>query len=207
MQKETLYKYELKSHEQNIVRRYRNYKILLYFSLTGLSLMFLSLTFLYYVSNANSEQPDLIITPVFYVNTLIILASSVAIIFAQHHYKKDNYSEYKASLIMWLILGGLFLVGQTVGWIILFKDGYKFAHQSAAYLYAISGIHALHIIGGLVFLVFFIKKSWNTLKDYATSIVYFTDPIAKSQLSLFGVFWHFLGVLWIYLLAFFIIVK
>ena len=88
----------------------------------------------------------------------------------------------------------MFLVGQITGWLALFSTGYNFTHKSAAYLYVISGIHALHILGGLIFLGAFIVKSWRMLNNYAMSVVYFTDPISKSQLTLFGTFWHFLGV-------------
>jgi len=103
-------------------------------------------------------------------------------------------------------LGILFLVGQISGWLALFSAGYEFSHHSAAYLYVISGIHALHIIGGLSYLVYFITKNWKLLDNYATAVVYFTDPVTKSQLNLFSIFWHFLGVMWLYLLFFFITV-
>jgi len=206
MEEELIHKIEVKKYEQIVHKKYKSYKWLMYLSLFGLSLMFLSLTFLYFVSHLNAQQPDLIIAPVFYWNTIILLSSSSAVIIAQHHYRHDNFSEYKTSLLVWLGLGVLFLVGQICGWLVLFGSGFKFAHHSASYLYVISGIHAVHIIGALAFLIIFINKSWTTLKDYATSVVYFTDPVAQSQLKLFGIFWHFLGVLWLYLLFFFLCV-
>lgn len=207
MQKDTLYKYEIKLHEQKVAKIYKNYKLLLYFALGGISLMFLSLTFLYYVNHVNTKQPDLILSPIFHINTLFILASSISILLAQHHYKKDNNVEFKTSLISWFVFGILFLAGQIIAWILLFNNGYQFTHQSATYLYAVTSFHALHILGGLAFLIYFIYKSWTILKNYATSIVYFTDPVVKAKLNLFAIFWHFLGVMWIYLLIFFIVIK
>jgi cytochrome c oxidase subunit 3 len=206
MEKETLRKQTIKTYEQKIRKKYTNYKWLLYFSLGGLSVMFLSLTFLYFISHLNSQQRTLKIEPVFYWNTLILLASSLAVIIAQKHYKFDNFHQYKTTLLVWLGLGILFLVGQICGWIVLFGSGFKFSHLSASYLYVISGIHAIHIIGGLIFLTYFTMKSWIKLNDYATSVVYFTDPVAQSQLKLFGIFWHFLGVMWLYLLLFFMLI-
>ncbi len=206
MEEKTLHKTEPKVYEQIIHKKYRNYKWVLYFSIGGLSLMFLSLTFLYFVNHLQSKQPDVKIMPVFYWNTLILLASSITIFSAQKHFRQDNFTKYKTNLLLLLGLGILFLTGQIFGWLALFTSGYNFTNNTAAYLYVISGIHALHIIGGLIFLLFFISKSWKTLNDYATSVVYFTDPVAKSQLKLFGIFWHFLGVIWIYLLFFFVAV-
>lgn len=206
MDKKTLHKTEVKVYEQTINKKYRNYKWLMYVSIIGLSLMFLSLTFLYFIDHLGTRQPDIKIIPIFYWNTLILLASSIVIFLAKKHFREDNFTKYKTTLLLLLGLGILFLVGQISGWLALFSSGYDFTHHSAAYLYVISGIHALHIIGGLIFLSWFISKSWKMLDDYATSVVYFTDPVAKSQLNLFGIFWHFLGVLWLYLLFFFMAV-
>ena len=104
-------------------------------------------------------------------------------------------------------LGTLFLVGQLYAWYLLFHSGQKFQAHSAAYLYVISGMHAIHITGGLIFLTYFYWKSRTTLNDFSTSLVYFTDPIAKYQLHLFGIYWHFLGIVWLYLLLFFVAFK
>lgn len=206
MDKKTLHKTTPKVYEQSIQKKYRNYKWLMYASIIGLSLMFLSLTFLYFVDHLQSNQPDIKILPIFYWNTLVLMASGGIILIAKKHFREDNFIKYKTTLLLLMGLGMLFLVGQLCGWLALFSAGYNFTHHSAAYLYVISGIHALHIIGGLIFLSFFITKSWRMLGNYATSVVYFTDPVAKSQLKLFGIFWHFLGVMWLYLLFFFIAV-
>jgi cytochrome c oxidase subunit 3 len=207
MEKKLLHKSEPKIYEQNIRRKYRNYKWLLYVSIIGLSLMFLSLTFMYFLSHANWKQPPFRISLLFYANTFVLLASSMLIIIAQRHFIEDNYRQYKICLNLIFCCGILFLVGQSVGWYKMFMTGNDLKNNSAAYLYVIFGLHALHIIGGLIYLSYFILKSRRTLKEYATSVVYFTDPVAKSQLRLFGIFWHFLGVLWLYLLFFFTVFE
>jgi cytochrome c oxidase subunit 3 len=206
MEEKILHRAEPKPYEITVQKKYRNYKWLLYFSIAGLSMMFLALTFLYFVSHLQYKQSPVKIPALFYWNTLVLLASSCAIFAAQHHYKEDNFTEYKTALLLVLGLGILFLVGQASGWMILFSSGFGLSYHSAAYLYVISGIHALHILGGLIFLSFFITRSWKMLREYATSVFYFTDPVAKLQLKLFGIFWHFLGVIWLYLLSFFIVI-
>ncbi|MFN8259820.1 MAG: hypothetical protein U0X41_02665 [Chitinophagales bacterium] len=206
MEKKTLQQAPEKVYEQTIQRKYRNYKWLMYLTICGLSLMFLSLTAMYFMDHLGSKQPRIKILPIFYWNSLVLLASSLLAIIAEKHFANDNFSSYKTSLLLLLGLGLLFLSGQFIGWITLFTAGYHFTNHAAAYLYVISGIHALHIIGGLTFLAVFTFKSWKMLDNYAMSVVYFTDPIAKSQLKLFAIFWHFLGVLWLYLLFFFLVV-
>jgi cytochrome c oxidase subunit 3 len=206
MEEEIAYKTAPKFFEQKIARKYKNYRFILYCSILGTSFMFLSLTFSYFVSVFDTNHKDIELVPLFYWNTIILLASSAAIYYAQQQFEKDNYTKYKTSLIAVIGLALLFIFGQISAWIFQFMDGNSIQHPTSKYLYVISGLHLVHIIGGLIFLANFVANSWSNLKEYATSIVYFTDPIAKSQLSLFGIFWHFLGVIWLYLLAFFLIV-
>ncbi|MFN8284303.1 MAG: hypothetical protein U0U67_13875 [Chitinophagales bacterium] len=206
MQKKILYKTEPKIFEQKIERKYKNYRWILYCSITGMSFMFLSLTFSYFVSTYNTAYQPLKLVPLFYWNTLILLASSYAIYYAQQQYNKDNYTKYKTSLLAIVGFALLFISGQIIAWMLQFMNGYTLQHTTSKYLYVISGIHLIHIIGGLIFLAYFVSNSWTNLKQYATSVVYFTDPVAKSQLRLFATFWHFLGVVWLYLLIFFLII-
>lgn len=207
MEKKVLYTTETKVYEQTIHKKYRNYKWVLYLSIGGLSLMFLSLTFLYFADRIGSNQANIKMLPVFYWNTIVLLTSSFIVQLTKKYFQQDNFSSYKTSLILLMGCGILFLFGQITGWIALFKSGFHFNHHSAAYLYIISGLHALHIAGGLIFLGIFISKSWKMLSDYAMSVVYFSDPVIESQLHLFGIFWHFLGIMWVYLLFFFMLVR
>ena len=174
MEEKLLHKTEAKPYEITVQKKYRNYKWLLYFCICGISMMFLGLTFLYFVSHLKSSQPSLKFPPIFYWNTLILLASSFTIFLAQHHYKQDNFLEYKTTLITLLSLGILFLVGQVSGWMMLLTSGYQLSHHSTAYLYVISGIHALHIVGGLIFLSFFITQQLEDAEGlcHVSSIFY-----------------------------------
>lgn len=207
MEDELIHTKPPKAYEQTIQKKYRNYKWILYFAIGGMSFMFLSLTLRYFISSIHKPTINLTLNPLFYWNTIILLASSAAVELAKYHYRNDHFSKYKTMLLSALSLGILFLFGQLMGCMLLFDSGFSFNHPSAAYLYVISGFHALHIIGGLVFLIVYISKSWNMLTNYVVSVVYFTDPVAYSQLKLFAVFWHFLGFIWIYLLFFFLLIK
>ncbi len=196
---------ETKIYEGIIQKKYRNYKWLLYFSISGISIMFIGLTILYFFSSIKNQQAPVRLPVLFYWNTLVLMGSSLTLVLSQLYYTEDRFNQYKSALLLILGLGILFMVGQVTGWLALYNSGYTLSHHSSSYLYVISGIHAIHVLGAMVFLVFFLSKSHPLLKDYATSVVYFTDPIIQSQLRLFSIFWHFLGITWIYLLFFFIL--
>ncbi|HNM31108.1 MAG TPA: hypothetical protein PKM51_00040 [Chitinophagales bacterium] len=196
-----------KEYENSISEKYSNYKWMLYIGMGGLLLMFFDLTFMFAMSRTYYTEAPIKLPLVFYWNTLILLFSSIILEFVKKYYRTDDYSKYKTALIFLPAMGILFLLGQVGGWAVLFTSGYQPTNHYAAYLYVISAIHALHIIGCLVFLFYFINKSFKVLTNYATSIVYFTDPVIKSQLKLFSILWHFLGAMWLYLMLFFLLMK
>ena len=196
-----------KHYEEQIVRRYRNYKLILFTCLAAIGLLFLTLSFSYFTHQRLFPEKPLRLHPIFIVNTTILLFSSIAIEFSKVYFQRDQWKAYKWSHMVFFSLGLLFLAGQVRAWFILSGIGFGLQHTSAAYLFLISGFHGLHIIGGLIFYVFFVGSSWKFLHDYTTAVVYFTDPVAKLQLNLFSLYWHFLGIAWMYLLLFFVIIR
>jgi len=122
----------------------------------------------------------------FYVNTGVLVLSSVAL-----HVSWINRTTERRSLPMWipLVLGIGFLLGQLFCWYQLLESGLGISEsgQKGAYLWLLTGLHALHLIGGLTFLaVVYFRRGKPGIGKYLESAVYF---------------WHFLGVLWIYLLC------
>jgi cytochrome c oxidase subunit 3 len=198
-----------KHYEEIIEKRFSNYRLMLYFSLLSISVLFISLSLLYLFSKAgsNGKQPALELHPLFFINSLLLGTSSIGLYFTGKYYHADDFKRFKIFLGITFITGTLFILGQLVAWYLQWEVGYSFQHSSAAYLYIISGLHGLHIIGGLVFLGIFAWKAFTELKDFPTSIIYFTDPIVRHQLGNLTLYWHFMGALWIYLMAFFLLAK
>lgn len=138
----------------------------------------MSLAFFSSPSTGSLEIPFL-----FYLNTLLLAGSSVLL----HLSFLDNkYSGNKLLTPLAISLGGLFLVGQGLAYWQLADAGMwiDVANRKMQYLYVLSGLHGLHLVGGLIFLLIvqLRKKSTEKIKEIA----------------LF--FWHFLGILWVYLL-------
>jgi cytochrome c oxidase subunit III len=196
-----------KQFEEKVVRQYRNYKLILFICLAAIGLLFLVLSFSYFTHQRLFPNKPLNIHPIFMVNTAVLIFSSIVLEFGKLYFKRDQWKSFKYSHLLFLVLGIAFMAGQIAGWFILAETGFGLQHNSAAYLFLISGFHGLHLAGGLIFYGYFAGSSWKFLQDYATAIVYFTDPVAKLQLSLFSLYWHFLGFVWIYLLLFFVIVR
>ena len=137
--------------------------------------------------------------PVLYLNTLVIVASSFTLEVARRRIvafmgglqgeDKDKNKENPAKwLYITLFLGLLFVAGQTFAWVQLKSQGFGLASNvSYSFFYVLTVAHALHVFGGLGGLVRVIAKLHNS-------------SLRRSTLVATSRYWHFMGVLWLYLL-------
>jgi len=134
------------------------------------------------------------VPPILYLNTLIIIASSVTLEISRRRIaefmsaariRSENPSRW---LYITLCLGLLFVAGQTFAWVQLRAHGLKLSTNiSYSFFYVLTVAHALHLTGGLGGLVRVISKlHHHTLK--------------RTTLDATSRYWHFMGILWIYLL-------
>jgi cytochrome c oxidase subunit 3 len=136
-------------------------------------------------------------TPVqFWYSTVAIIASSLTIQMALRAFKQRNMRQYRLLLWITLVLGAVFVLLQWFGFNWMWTHGVRFKGSSGAgqFLYIIAGLHALHVAGGLIaMLAIALKSVFGRTKNY--------NSVPVEVLS---TYWHFVDVLWIYLLVFFI---
>ncbi len=188
--------------------RLHPYKIFMYLLLGSLSALFfgISAAYLYQIVN---NQIDTITPPmIFILNSLLLLASSWFIIRANKAYLADDTDKYTYSLIITLILTIIFMIAQSAAWMYMMTNGMLARNNpSTGYLYVISGLHFMHVIGGIPFLALFIHAAYKRMKEPVSVLVYFSDPEKRLKLRLLTIYWHFLDALWIYLVVFFLLMK
>ena len=125
-------------------------------------------------------------------NTLILFLSSGFFVSAQIASKKNNFEIVKKRLIAIGLLSLVFLVGQFIVWLQLINLGYYVGSNPAnAYFYVFTSLHALHLLGGLIYWFLTIKKVW-----VLSNII-----VAKTKhtVELCAIYWHFLLAVWIVL--------
>ncbi|MEL6393191.1 MAG: cytochrome c oxidase subunit 3 [Bacteroidota bacterium] len=172
--------------------------------LISLVMLFLALSAAFVYNRIQSELPPLQLPLLFLVNTAILLAGSYCLNRAKVMYKTDNTSGYIRMLEYTLALTVLFLVAQILAWYQLFeREIFASSDNSAGYLYVISFLHFLHVIGGIPFLVVFLINARKKMVEPVSVLVYFSDPDKRLDLKLLSMYWHFLDGLWIYLVLFF----
>jgi len=131
---------------------------------------------------------------ILYFNTLLLLASSVTLEVSRRRVAtfmgglKSQVESPARWLYITLFLGLLFVAGQYVAWSQLSAEGlYLATNPSSSFFYVLTAIHALHVLGGLGGIVYVIAKLRKSL-------------LRKSTLDAASHYWHFMDVLWIYLL-------
>ncbi len=140
---------------------------------------------------------------VLYLNTLILLASSVTLelsrqrIAAIPHAARHAVASAKillASGIDWLYLtaalGLVFVLGQILAWRNLAAQGLFLAtNPSSSFFYVFTALHAVHLLGGMGGLFYVLRK-----------LIRSGGVAETSGLNAFSIYWHFMDLLWVYLL-------
>lgn len=179
------------------------YNIYLMLTLAGIVVLFIALSASFIYSRVEGNIPVIKLPPIFLFNTLILLGSSATLIWAKRCYLSDHTENYQKALIYTIVLTLIFMIAQFIGWQQLFASNiFINTNNGAAYLYLISGLHFAHVIAGLPFLILFLWTARKRMKEPVSVLVYFSDPEKKLKLRLLTIYWHFLDILWIYLVLF-----
>ena len=171
-------------------------KFALWLFIVTVIMIFAALTSAYIVRKADGNWLEFPLPTILWINSGIMLLSSATIQWAYFSAKKNEFGNLKLALIITSFLGIAFLVGQFEAW----KDlvdmkvffGGSTSNPSGSFLYVITGVHAVHLISGIIFLLVCLFSSFN-FKIHSKNMV---------QLEMCATYWHFLDFLWIYLFSF-----
>jgi cytochrome c oxidase subunit III len=131
---------------------------------------------------------------ILYFNTLALVVSSITLQIARRRFalieqSASNSGPALRGLYGTLVLGCAFIIGQYAAWQQLRSEGlYLSSAPSSSFFYVFTVLHALHVIGGLCGLLYVINKLHR-------------DVLRRNTLDAASRYWHFMAVLWIYLLA------
>lgn len=157
--------------------------------LTAIIMLFAGLSSAYIVLRGVPEWQNITVPSLVWANTLVLLASSVAIEFARLAIRKDHTAGVRQWLSVSGILGFSFLVGQLMVWRQLVKAGvYLSTTLHSSFFYLLTGAHALHLAGGLVGLIVVLTKA-------------FTNKLTANNhepLKVWALYWHFMDAVWLY---------
>jgi cytochrome c oxidase subunit III len=140
---------------------------------------------------------------VLYFNTLILLASSVTLDLARRRFvaipdtlrlASDDARAVLSNGIYWLYvtaaLGAIFVLGQALAWRNLAAEGLFLAtNPSSSFFYVFTALHGMHLLGGLAGLSYVLRKLAKK-----------NGSMQTCGFGAFSIYWHFMDILWVYLL-------
>jgi cytochrome c oxidase subunit 3 len=176
-------------------------KPMLWISMISMTMFFAGLTSAYVVSRKREDCVSFDLPVAFYVSTVLIVLSSIALIISQRLLKKGNLNMSFILLLCTLSLGVGFVYCQYDGFNHLKSIGLFFTGPnstvSTSFIIGITFMHVLHLIAGVLVLLVVIYNHFKSKYN----------PSETLGFELGAIFWHFVGVLWIYLFFFFYFIR
>jgi cytochrome c oxidase subunit III len=124
------------------------------------------------------------------LSTLLIGLMSLCIWQAQLAVKRNLLEALRRWLLTAGVLASLFLLTQTANWVAMRPPSDANSLYIATF-FLLTGVHALHVVGGFVPLGFVLHHAWR--RHYSSS--------SHEGLSLCAQYWHFLGGVWLVLVT------
>lgn len=180
-------------------KRLHPHKFTLWVAIASILMMFAGLTSAFIVKSNLVGWRQIRMPQVFWVSTGVMIASSLAIQLALRSFRQRSMGTYRLLIALTFVLGAAFVVLQWMGFTALWEQQqvtFRGSSGAGQFLYVIFGLHALHVIGGVIALiVLFVKAFFGKTKLYS--------PV---PVEVAATYWHFVDLLWIYLLVFFIVI-
>ena len=184
-----------------VAAKKKSAKPMLWISMISMVMFFAGLTSAYVISMKREDWVSFDLPNAFYISTLLIVVSSLFLMLSQYFLKQDKRQLSLAFLVTTFLLGIGFVWQQYVGFNELKSVGLFFTGPestvSTSFIIGITFMHVLHLFAGIIVLFVVI---YNHFK-------YKYKPNDLLGFELGAIFWHFVDILWIYLILFFYFIR
>jgi cytochrome c oxidase subunit III len=170
----------------------RRYAMAIVVALVSIVMFFMAMAaaFLYLRAN-NSKWVPLHLPAIVWVNTAVLLLSSGAMELARRSFALADVRQFRRLWSVATALGALFLIGQLVAWREFVLAGfYVSTNQASSFFYIFTGLHGLHLLGGIFALLYVSFRKFEQAK---------VSRIVAAEIASY--YWHFMTGLWIFILA------
>lgn len=157
--------------------------------LATVTMLFAAFASAYLVRSAGSDWQTLPMPFILWANTAVLAWSSISLEVSRSALKGGSLRTARNWLLVTTGLGLVFLVGQLAAWRDLMARGfYVPTNPHSSFFYILTGLHGLHLISGLVLLLYVFRRLWTPVES----------ADRPDLTGLCATYWHFLGLLWIF---------
>jgi cytochrome c oxidase subunit 3 len=170
----------------------RRYATAIVIAIVSIVMFFMAMASAFIYTRANSNRWVPLHLPWFiWVNTAILLLSSVTMELSRRRLALADVRKFRQLWFAATALGMLFLIGQLVAWRQFVLAGfYVSTNQASSFFYIFTGLHGLHLLGGICALLYVSFRKFEKAKV--------SRSVAAEVASYY---WHFMDGLWIFLLT------
>jgi cytochrome c oxidase subunit III len=174
-------------------------KFALWLFIATVIMLFGAWTSAYIVKRADAGWTEIVLPWHFWVNTAVIAVSSLTMIATTYAARKENAEGVKIWLSITAVLGVTFLAGQILayGELVALNEYFTGGEVSHSFIYVLTGAHGLHVVSGVVFLLIALGSAFR----------HNVHSQNMTQIEMCATYWHFLGILWLYLFVFLLLNK
>ncbi len=164
-------------------------KVAVWLFVGTVTVLFAAFTSTYLSRRAQPEWTAVPLPPILWLSTAILAVSSAVLEWARRRGRAGDLPGLRRGLVVTTALGVGFLLAQLAAWRQLVAAGlYLSSNPHSSFFYLLTGAHGIHLVGGIAALLYTARKAYRT--PQAGTAVSAADATAT--------FWHFLGILWLY---------
>jgi cytochrome c oxidase subunit III len=146
--------------------------------------------FIHYKVNTPSPEAFLLNPILVGINTAILLTSSLTVVLGLNAVERDRPRSLSVFLLLTIVLGFAFLGGQGYEFMSLYRQGMTLTSTVfGSSFFTLTGFHGLHVLIGII---------W-ALSTLVRSLRGGYSPRQHLGVELFGLYWHFVDIVWIFL--------
>ncbi|MBI1741233.1 MAG: cytochrome c oxidase subunit 3 [Acidobacteriales bacterium] len=146
---------------------------------------------------SGNDWQHIVVPRILFFNTAILILSSLTLEVARKKVASfiRGQGATRAQAMGWLTatlgMGLVFVAGQYAAWLQLRSEGlYLATNPNCSFFYLLTAVHAIHVLGGLGGLA-------RVIRRLAPAV----PILRKSTMDATSYYWHFMGILWVYLLC------
>jgi cytochrome c oxidase subunit 3 len=182
--------------EPRLAGRDRGSRSGIWVGIFAITMSFAAFTSALYVRQGSGDWAHIVLPSIMYANTAVLFISSLTMEMSRRTIATSLSSAVRerGRALRWLaatlLLGLAFVAGQYLAWRHLAAQGlYLATNSNSSFFYVFTAMHALHLLGGIGALIYLIARFAGSEGTWRPSLPHNTS-----------VYWHFMGVLWLYLL-------
>lgn len=167
----------------------------MWLAIIGSTMLFAAFTSAYIVKRAEGNWDAFPIPEQFIFSTVLVILGSISMQWSLWAAKRDELVQMRTALICTVILAIAFGISQFMGWSAMVESGLFLMftdNVAGSFFYVITGMHFLHVAGGFIAVGRVVYKAFK-LEIHKKSL---------RAISMSTTYWHFMGILWIYLYLF-----